>query len=261
MMSRVCLLIVLRGMHADYPLVVASNRDEHRDRKASPPGLFVGEHHRMISPRDRLAGGTWIGVNDKCMFAGLTNIAGVPAVPGAPSRGHLPHLALDQDDVGQAAAAVLAAVLAHPYSGFQLVVADAQEICILRHAHGAIQRISWLDPVLVVSNEHAPGQLELADLPRALGTFRTVHSRLDALRPLLLDRGGEGRHAVLKCGEDYGTVSSSLCAVPATDPSGLVWRYAAGAPDVNEYRNYGNLGRRLLPESEHLPSDLPRADR
>jgi hypothetical protein len=45
-----------------------------------------------------------------------------------------------------------------------------------------------------------------------------------------------------------------LLAVPAGDPGQLVWRYAAGPPDVTEFRNYGNLGRRLLPETGPPPA-------
>jgi hypothetical protein len=66
------------------------------------------------------------------------------------------------------------------------------------------------------------------------------------MRPLLLLRGGNGEHAVLKKGQGYGTVSSSLIAAPADDPLQLVWRFAAGPPDEVAYQNYGNLARRLL---------------
>ena len=54
----------------DYPvfLLVASNRDEERSRPSSPPGLWVGERRRILSPRDRRAGGTWLAVNDRGML-------------------------------------------------------------------------------------------------------------------------------------------------------------------------------------------------
>jgi len=55
---------------------------------------------------------------------------------------------------------------------------------------------------------------------------------------------------VCKHGASYATVSSSLIAVPLGDPTQLRWRYAAGPPDVTDYRNYGNLGRRLLPDTD-----------
>lgn len=241
-----CLLILLRGLHETHPIVVASNRDEHFDRKAAPPGLWVGERRRVLSPRDRRAGGTWLGVNDRGLFAGLTNIAQAPPVPEAPSRGHLPHLALDQDDLAAATAAVSAAAAATPHAGFQLVLCDGTQTRVLRHQAGRMEVIEWPDPVLVVSNEHAPGMLELPLLDRALGPFGSPASRLEVLKPQLLDRGGERRHRILKKGGEHGTVSSSLIAVPADDPRGLIWLYAAGPPDETQYRNYGNLGRRLV---------------
>jgi hypothetical protein len=243
-----CLLIVLRGFHADHPLVVAANRDERTDRMAAPPGLWVGERRRLLSPRDRLAGGTWLAIDDRGRFCGITNLAGVPPVDGAPSRGHLPHLLLDHDDLERGIDAVLTRVAAEPYSGFQLVVADAGRIEVLRHKAGRVDRRAWADPVLVASNEHGPGELALRRLSPARVPSLPLPARLDALAEVLRDPGGDGQHAVLKRGAGYGTVSSSLIAVPLGDPAALVWRYAPGPPDVTRYRDYGNLGRRLLPE-------------
>jgi hypothetical protein len=243
-----CLLIVLRGFHDSHPVVVAGNRDERLDRKASPPGLWANGRRPVLSPRDRRAGGTWLAVNDAGMFAGLTNVAGAEPLPGAPSRGHLPHLALEQDDLDAAAAAVAAAVAGRAHSAFQLVLCDGTRTLVLRHRDGQVQTIDWQQPLLVVSNEHGPGQLELPLLHRALGATDSAAARLEMLKPLLLDRGGVNRHPILKKGEEYGTVSSSLIAVPRPDPRELIWLYAAGSPDEAPYKNYGNLGRRLAAE-------------
>lgn len=241
-----CSLIVLRGFHADHPLVIAANRDERTDRPAAPPGLWIGTRRRVLSPRDRLAGGTWIAVDDRGRFAGITNLRGVPAPDGAPSRGHLPHLALDQPDLDAALAAVCARVAAQPHAGFQLVLADAARVVVLRHDGGHLERVEWMDRVLTISNEHGPGQLRLRRLPTALRTGLDLDQRLDALADVLRDPGDDAHHAVLKRGSGYGTRSSSLIAVPAADPAALRWRYAPGPPDSTAYRNYGNLGRRLL---------------
>jgi len=245
-----CILIVLRGFHRDHPIVVGANRDERTDRKAAPPGLWVGKQSRVLSPRDREAGGTWLAVSDRGWFAGITNVAGAPKVPDAPSRGHLPHLALDQADLDAAVAAVRTAVGEHAHSGFQLVLCDGRRTLVLRNDGGELRVLDWADPVLVVTNEHAPGQFVPRLLPAALAPRPDVAERLEALRPLLADRGGDGFHAVCKRGDGYGTVSSSLLAVPAGDPERLVWLYAPGPPDVTAYRNYGNLGRLLRPRAD-----------
>ena len=162
-----------------------------------------------------------------------------------PSRGHLPHLALDRDDLEGAVAAVRAE-LRSPSNPFQLILCDGVRTVVLRGEGGDVQELAWEDPVLVVSNEHRVGTLTLRDLDRVLGPMQSAERRLDHLRPLLLDKGGMGRHRVLKTGGSYGTVSSSLIAVHDRDPRALIWRYAAAPPDETSYRNYGNLGRRLV---------------
>ncbi|MBL9078926.1 MAG: NRDE family protein [Planctomycetes bacterium] len=244
-----CILIVLRGFHASHPLVLAGNRDERTDRPSSPPGLWVGAQSRMLSPRDRRAGGTWLAVDASGRFAGITNLAAVAPVPDAPSRGHLPHLALDQPTLEAAVAAVRARLATDRHGGFQLVLGDRERTLVLRHGQHGLELVEWRDPVLVVTNEHGPGELVPGGLAPALAPAHDVPRRLDLLTALLRDRGGPGQHAICKHGKDYGTVSSSLIAVPAHDPQQLVWRYAPGPPDVTAYRDYGNLGRRLLPEA------------
>ncbi len=243
-----CILIVLRGLHPEHPLVIGGNRDERTDRPAAPPGLWVGEHTLVLSPRDRRAGGTWLAIDRHGRFAGITNLASVPPVPESPSRGHLPHLALDQPTLAAAVDAVRARLAEQPHSGFQLVLADAWRTVVLRNTQAGLAVSEWTSPVLVLTNEHAPGELSPRGLQPALQPALTLSRRLDLLASVLQDRGGPGQHAICKRGCGYGTVSSSLLAVPAGDPRALVWRYAAGPPDVTPYRDYGNLGRRLLPE-------------
>lgn len=240
-----CSLIVLRGLTPEHPLIVGANRDEQTGRKSAPPGIWEGQRRRVLSPRDRVAGGTWLCINDLGHFAGLTNVYGEPAVDGAPSRGHLPHLALDHEDVEQGVAAVLARVQAERHAAFQLVVSDSLRTVVIRNAGGRVQSQEWREPVLALTNEHAAGQWAPRHLAAALAEGMSIESRLHALATVLRDRGGDGNHAVCKHGDQYATVSSSLLAVPQGDGAELVWRYAAGPPDVISYRNYSNLGERL----------------
>ncbi len=241
-----CLLLVLRGRFASHPVLVAGNRDERTDRKASPPGLWVGQRQRAISPRDREKGGTWLCVGRNGMFAGLTNWSRTPPPPDAATRGDLPHLAVDAGSVADAERAVLALARERPFGGFQLVLADRERILVIRHCDGRLESIAWPGESALLTNEHGPGELTLPGLDDALAARATPNEQLDAMRPLLLLRGGNGEHAVLKKGQGYGTVSSSLIAAPADDPLQLVWRFAAGPPDEVAYQNYGNLARRLL---------------
>ena len=247
-----CLLIVIVGADSEYPLLVASNRDEERARPASPPGLWVGERRRVLSPRDKRAGGTWLAVNDAGMFAGLTNIAGAPPLEGARTRGVLPHLALDHDDLNAAAAAVREAVARDPFGPFRLLLSDGHRTILFLHARGVTQDQEVARQVIVLSNEHGLGELDLPGVQRALLPGLTAAERLQRLRPLLLDEGEHGGHRILKKGGDRGTVSSSLIAVHRDDPARLLWDFAPGPPDETAYRHYGNLGRRLRERGEEM---------
>ena len=163
-----CLLITLVGVDPEHPIVVASNRDERRDRPSAPPGLHVGMRRRNLSPRDREAGGTWMGVNHRGLFVGLTNLAVAGPDPGsAPSRGGLPHAALDEDSVDAAAEAVLDAASRAAFRGFQLLVTDGERARVLTYASGEIEDRSFGPGPVVVTNEHRPGALHLPDLGAA----------------------------------------------------------------------------------------------
>lgn len=241
-----CSLFAVFGADPQFPILVAANRDEARARPASPPGLYVGARHRMLSPRDRRAGGTWLAIDARLRVAGLTNVMGAPVRDDAKSRGHLPHLALDADDLDAAAASIAVEVRVHPYNAFQMLLCEPGRALVLRYVSGELIRRDVAPSVVTLSNEHSVNTLQVADLAAALPPGLSVTDRLDALAPVLLDRGERTGHRVLKTGADYGTVSSSLIAVPRDDPRQLIWRYCAGSPDTDPYRNYGNLGRRLL---------------
>src|SRR5205085_4620872 len=65
-----CTLVVASHVLAGRPLVVVANRDEQLDRKSSPPFRWP---EGFFAPRDDVAGGTWLGVNDRGVFVGITN--------------------------------------------------------------------------------------------------------------------------------------------------------------------------------------------
>lgn len=45
--------------------ILTSNRDEAVSRETIPPAVYLEEGVRMLYPKDRQAGGTWIGISDK----------------------------------------------------------------------------------------------------------------------------------------------------------------------------------------------------
>jgi uncharacterized protein with NRDE domain len=117
-----CTLIVVRNGYPSYPLVVAANRDELIDPPSEPPKFWDGAP-RMLAPADSQRGGTWIGVNDRGVFAAVTNRNDVASVRGMASRGDLVLMALSASTAGEAAGTI-AKLGARLYNGFHLVIAD-----------------------------------------------------------------------------------------------------------------------------------------
>lgn len=122
-----CLLVFAFGVHPQFDLVVAGNRDERHSRPAAPldwwsdvPGILAG--------RDLEAGGSWLGVRRDGRFAAVTNFReGQLRRPGAPSRGELV-----ADYLRSAATPRAWLEELHPragrFAGFNLLLADAHEL-------------------------------------------------------------------------------------------------------------------------------------
>ena len=128
-----CTLVILRRPGHDWPVLIAANRDEMIDRPWLPPGRHWPDRAQVTAGRDELAGGSWLGVNDDAVCAGILNRTGAlgPAA-GKRSRGELVLDALDHADAA-AAAMALAEIDGEAYRSFNLVVADSGEAFWLRH--------------------------------------------------------------------------------------------------------------------------------
>ena len=86
-----CLLALAIGASERWPLVLASNRDEHRARATLPLARWTTEQGAtVISGRDLLAGGTWLGCTPEGRVAMLTNVREATPLPARLSRGDLP---------------------------------------------------------------------------------------------------------------------------------------------------------------------------
>ncbi|MGY0194907.1 NRDE family protein [Leptothrix sp. BB-4] len=85
-----CLVAWSIDQHARFPLVLASNRDEFRDRPTAALSWWPErpDGARILAGRDLQAGGTWLGLSTAGRLTLLTNIrAPGRQRPDAPSRG------------------------------------------------------------------------------------------------------------------------------------------------------------------------------
>ncbi len=207
------------GLHLDrrWPVLVAANRDEHLDRPSEGWALRVLREGqpgsvRAAMPLDRQAGGTWIGVSARGVFAGVTNhyvrFDGYPD-PSRRSRGELVPLALTAGSAAEAAQA-LRPLDAARWNPFHLLVADARG-AILWWYDGEEQGLEELGPGLhVVTESDREGRGARAEWLRARWP---ADPSLPRLRELLTHHGAPPPGGPATCihGDPlYGTRSSAI---------------------------------------------------
>ena len=134
-----CLIVLAWRIQSSYPLVVAANRDEFHGRPAAA-AAFWRDQPAILGGRDLEALGTWMGVARNGRFAAVTNYRGAREPRAAESRGALPVWFLEGsfpprkyvERIHQQGAA---------YSGFNLLVADAEELWWLSNRDSAPRRL------------------------------------------------------------------------------------------------------------------------
>jgi uncharacterized protein with NRDE domain len=221
----VCTLALYFKSFDEYPFVVAANRDEHYDRPSAPPAL-LNAVPAILAGRDLRAGGTWLGVNEHGLVAGILNrrADGEPEPrPGTRSRGLL---CLDVVMLKTAAEARgFVENRADDYQPFTLLCADADEAWSAYNLGGQI-KITSLTPGLHVFSSATESDASSDKRDRAYARFTglaedlKIHRAIAAdgflrLREVLGDHTlGDGsnnpKDAICVHGESAGTVSSSI---------------------------------------------------
>lgn len=223
-----------------YPLVLAANRDEHFDRPSAAPALLDG-HPRIIAGKDLRAGGTWLGVNELGMIAGILNrrVDGIKGVNGnkgdalpptvARSRGTL-CMELLQMSSAKAARQLIDADRFR-YNPFTIVFAD-QDAAYVAYNDDAKIVVQQLKAGLHVFSSAAEFDLHSAKAERAYERFASLLNPLSekskqptewlpALQNVLSDHSlSEGSDnpgdAICVHRDVSGTVSSSVIFLSST---------------------------------------------
>jgi uncharacterized protein with NRDE domain len=236
-----CTLAIYFRRFDGFPIVIAANRDEARDRP-SAPFQQLADAPRAWGGRDLRAGGTWLGVNEHGVVAGILNRR-IERDAGRPyrSRGLL---CLEALSAARAAEAAARAMAEEPlrYRPFTLLVADSSEAYLLHQGESRIEALP-LEPGLHVLGNVLPPDPS-AKRSRAHGLFAAAAKALEvdprsaegeaALRAALSDHrpadgSGDPRDSICVHAGDYGTVSSSL-VVYSVRENAFYTAHALGPP-------------------------------
>jgi hypothetical protein len=242
-----CTVVLLVRPGHDWPLVLGANRDEMADRPWDPPGRHWADRPEVVAGRDRLAGGSWFGLNDHGVVAGVLNRRHTLGPdPHKRSRGELVLEALDHADA-VAAAGALADLAPDSYRGFNLVVADNRDAYWVRNEAGRVT-VEELPPGISMLTAVDRNDMAHPRVARHLPRFEAAappdpaSGDWTAWTDILASRAGAEPEDALTIlpgrPGGFGTVSSALVALPArpSRQNPAVFRFAAGRPGDVPYR-------------------------
>ncbi len=238
-----CSVVILRRpTHPRWPLIVAANRDELKTRPALPPARHWPDRPEVKAGLDVSGQGSWLGLNDLGVLAAVLNRQGtLGPEAGKRSRGELVLEALDHADA-EAAASALAHLDPEAYRPFNLLIADGSEAFWIRHAgDGMVRSVSLGEGVMMLTSREINDPAS-PRIRRYLPLFRAAEppdpdgddwSDWQLLLASTASETGDPRDAMcIRTDGPYGTVSSSLIALPPLATGPVVWRYADGPPDT-----------------------------
>lgn len=135
-----CIILLAHGAHAEYPLILAANRDEFYERPTAQAHFWEDEE-AVLAGRDLERGGTWLGVTRGGRIAAITNYREPAArMSGAPSRGLLVSEFLVGDETPDEYLSKLSST-ASRYNGFNLIVGTSGNLRYFSNRGGEPQEI------------------------------------------------------------------------------------------------------------------------
>ena len=243
-----CTVVLLRRPGHPWPLILGANRDEMVERSWRPPARHWPDRPDVVAGIDEQAGGTWLGINDTGVVAGILNRRhSLGPAPDRRSRGELVLEALDHADAVEAATA-LADVDPRAYRAFNMVVADNRDafwikslgdsgpdrVAVHPVPDGIAMFTAWdmNDPDASARTRSYLPRFEAAPAPDPDADEWEAWEALLASTQLgdHEDDPNGAMHVVTGWG--FATVSSSLIALPAVPrpQRHAIWRFASTWP-------------------------------
>ena len=245
-----CTLALYFHALESYPLIVAANRDEFFDRPSAPPQVLLRQP-LVFGGKDLQSGGTWLGVNQYGLLAGILNRRSHTEAKRATARSR-GLLCLDiltaRDPL--AACALLGEERGSHYQPFNLLFADKERAYV---AYNLGEEISWveLEKGLHVLGNTAVYDTHSEKVQHAYRLFSRAADRLGRnpnsppswLAPLqaalrdhsLADDSNEPKGAICVHTESYGTVSSSIIIYAEAERRFAAY-HASGPPCRDDFK-------------------------
>jgi hypothetical protein len=241
-----CLLALFFRVVEDSPVVVGANREELYVRAGEPPRIH-DDPLRFMAGTDPVAGGTWLGVNERGVLVAVTNRPKTEPPQKPRSRGLLVRDLLACSSAAVASDQAAKELSGPNYAGCNLLCADSKTAVIL-HA-GDWLRVRPLPSglhILTSRDVNEPSDRRLVYALDWLGQRRytTGANCVTALKELC-GQSGNGTPPICLHGKKGGTVSSSIVAL-RMPLGGSTYLHAQGPPDREPYVDVSETLRSIL---------------
>jgi len=250
-----CTVILFYHIFPDYPIVLAGNRDEFLVRDSLAPHLWEVENSnqavKIFAGKDLKANGTWFGINQHGLVAGLTNRYTGTRDPLKASRGRLvlDCLAQDSPDKAQKVLKFSDTALYNPFNLFCL--SRKSGFFLVNYPQPRLLPIQKGIHILTnqgIEETQDPKKRWLYHQLQAFPNPPDNALTLPSLFSALLASHGEGTEPPPICIhlEGYGTVSSFLLLLGSQREKNK-YLFCNGPPCSNPYEDLTPLLRKLLP--------------
>lgn len=238
-----CLIVLSFQQQADFPLVIAANRDEFYARPTAPLGWWA-DNPTILAGRDLSARGTWMGVNRRGDFAAVTNFR----EPGKDQKDKKSRGLLVQNFLFSGDAAAYAKKLeatSDDYNGYNLLFGDANAVYYFSNRSG--KEAAELSPGLYGLSNH------LLDTPwpkvkKAKAAFAAINpSASEAAFAFLNDNTPAPDEEVQQTGLPLATekaLSSMFIAAPGYGTRVSSFLFMSSGGGVNFTERTFNEGKR-----------------
>jgi uncharacterized protein with NRDE domain len=243
-----CTLAIYFRMTDHYPVVIAANRDDFLERPATKPSTLWEKPH-VVGGKDLRAGGTWLGVNEHGIVAGLLNrrTEDTPN-PEARSRGLLCLDAL-KCRTAREAADFAGRERAQDYNPFNLLIASRDGAFVAYNRIDSIEVVELKTGFHLLTNIDA-NDFECPRISASYGKFAELGNDVGFRRDPILRRVQLGRlladhntqldprsgrpNSICLHLDNYGTRSSSQIFV-GEDRDDIEHYFAPGPPCRTAY--------------------------
>ncbi|GEM_PF-3678611 len=248
-----CVLLLIKRPLPGFSWVMATNRDEDPQRAATPPGLHLSHGVKFLAPRDKKAGGTWIGVNEVGLGCALTNIGMGSGGKTFFSRGLLVFEALGHRRLGEAAEAIRKRCSQVPLQPFRMVLFEGDRCLLLEWHKEKLLEQGFEGDFLFFTHQWGPGEAWIPGLEEGTASFgdKEIEDLIYHLQVVLATGRGHGVQGhetfpLCRCEGNPRTVSCSMIAVPEEMPEGLRFFHSNGDPLSSPLLDYSGLWKRLV---------------